>query len=375
MRKIEKTYNQFEEEKSLLYEAITDFQNGNKEKATIIYKMSKQYCYNIIYRKVLKFVEQGVLSGDTKTIVEDVMQELYMEFFKTVSQFRNEELNSFHKWIMVVANRMVLRYVDKNKMEILQKEQKQKYGEEYDVKTFLGTAGDEESNPEFVPDSALEKKDFQRLMKKFIKKLPEEQAETIMYHIYGGLKYHEIADIMGISLITVKTRMRKAKDSLKVMISDYEKKTGTQLRSVAPLPLIGFYLRVYTKHSKIPMSVDFKLFNQIRKAINQSASVFSRYIESFSAVNGMKEIVVGVVVTAVVGTGTAEMIRHNQPIPPTPNPTVDEQEEGTEEEKVQQEETKDEPIEHQIENYTYFIYWDSKTVDVSSYLHLKPYLP
>lgn len=369
MRKIKKIHNHFEEEKILLFEAITDFQNGNKEKATIIYKMSKQYCYSIIYRQVLKFVGQGILSGDAKVIVEDVMQELYMEFFKTISQFRNEELNSFYKWIMVVANRMVLHYVDKNKMEILQKEQKQEYGDEHDVTTFPEIVEDEEPNPEFVPDVALEKKEFQKLMRKFIKRLPEEQAETIMYHICGGLKYQEIADVMGVSLVTVKTRMRRAKDSLKVMISDYEKKTGTRLRGVEPLPLIGFYLRVYTEHSKLPMPADFKLFNQIRKGIDQSVSAFSRYIEAFHGVNGMKEIVVGVVVTAVVGTGTAEVIRQNQPTPPKPTPVVEEHEEDTEEENLQQEETRREPIEHQIENHTYFIYWDSRTVDVSSYVY------
>ena len=221
MRKIKKIHNHFEEEKAILFEAINDFKNGKEDKATLIYKMSKQYSYSIIYHQVSKFIDQEILSGDTKAIVEDVMQELYMEFFKTISHFRNEDPNSFYKWIMVVANRMVLRYVDKNKMEVLQREQRREYSDEYDVKTFSDIAEDEEHNPEFVPDSALETKEFQRLMKQFIKKLPEEQAQTIIYHIYGGLKYQEIADIMGVSLITVKTRMRKAKDSLREMISGY----------------------------------------------------------------------------------------------------------------------------------------------------------
>ena len=100
------------------------------------------------------------------------MRELYMEFFKTISQFRNEEPNSFYKWIMVVANRMVLHYVDKNKMEVLQKEQHQEYGDEYDIKAFSELTDEEEHNPEFIPDSALETKEFQKLMKQFIKRLP-----------------------------------------------------------------------------------------------------------------------------------------------------------------------------------------------------------
>ena len=49
MRDIKKIHNHFEEEKGILFEAITDFQNGNEDKATLIYKMSKQYSYSIIY--------------------------------------------------------------------------------------------------------------------------------------------------------------------------------------------------------------------------------------------------------------------------------------------------------------------------------------
>lgn len=371
MRKIKKIHSHFEEEKSILFEAINDFQNGDEDKATTIYKLSKQYCYSMIYHQVSKFIDQNILSGDTKAIIKDVMQELYMEFFKNISQFRNEEPNSFYKWIMVVSNRMVLRYVDKNKMEVLQREQSQEYGDEYDIKAFSDIADDEEHNPEFIPDSALEKKEFQKLMKKFIKKLPEEQAETIIYHIYGGLKYQEIAGVMGVSLVTVKTRMRKAKDSLKEMISDYEKKTGTRLRGIAPIPLIGFYLRVYAEHSKLPMSVDFKLFNQIRKTVGQSVSTISRYIEALTEVNGVKELVVGVVVATVVSTGTVGVIQHNQPTEPEPTPIVEEQKEDTkkEEEKQEQEQAPQGVIEHPVEIHTYFIYWDSKTIDVSSYVH------
>lgn len=371
MSKIKKIHSHFEEEKSILFEAINDFQNGDEDKATTIYKLSKQYCYSMICHQVSKFIDQDILSGDTKAIVEDVMQELYMEFFKNISQFRNEEPNSFYKWIMVVSNRMVLRYVDKNKMEVLQREQSQEYGDEYDIKAFQDIAEDEEHNPEFIPDSALEKKEFQKLMKKFIKRLPEEQAETIIYHIYGGLKYQEIADIMGVSLVTVKSRMRKAKDSLREMISDYEMRTGTRLRGVAPLPLIGFYLRVYAEQSKLPMSMDFKLFNQIRKTVGQSVSTIGRYIEALTEVNGVKELVVGVVVATAVSTGTVGVIQHNQSTTPEPNPIVEEQEEDSkkEEEEKKQEQAPQGVIEHPVENHTYFIYWDSKTIDVSSYVH------
>jgi RNA polymerase sigma factor (sigma-70 family) len=188
MKKKVTTHHQFQQEEHVLYQAIKDFQNGNKEKATVIYENSKQYSYNIIYHQITKFISQNIISGDAKTIVEDIMQEVYMEFFDNIEKFRNEEPKSFYKWISVVANRKVLRYVDRNKMEVLQKEQKREF-DEYDISFTMEIADEEENYSEFIPDMVLEEKEFQKLMKKFVKKLPEEQAQTILYHVYGGLKY------------------------------------------------------------------------------------------------------------------------------------------------------------------------------------------
>ena len=128
---------------------------------------------------------------------------------------------------------------------------------------------------------------------------------------------------------------------------------------IAPIPLIGFYLRVYMENSKLPMTMDFKLFNQIRKYIDQSVSAISRYIEAINQVDGVKELVVGVVVATVVSTGTVGVIQHNQPTKPEPTPIIEEQ----------KEETPQGVIEIPTEIHTYFIYWDSKTIDVSSYVH------
>lgn len=157
---------------------------------------------------------------------------------------------------------------------------------------------------------------------------------------------------------------------------------------VAPLPLIGFYLRAYMEGSKLPMSMDFKLFQQIRKYVGESVSTLSRYLEAFTEVRGVKEVVLGVVVATVVSTGTVEVVRHNSPTTPEPTPIVEEQkEEGKKEEvkqeqtkqdpalfvenntkeEVKQEETKQEPTQKKVYG-TYYIYWDSEMVDVSAYV-------
>ena len=394
MKKKVTTHHQFQHEEHVLYQAIKDFQNGNKEKATVIYENSKQYSYNIIYHQITKFISQNIISGDAKTIVEDIMQEVYMEFFNNIEKFRNEEPKSFYKWISVVSNRKVLRYADKNKMEVLQKEQKREF-DEYDISFTMEIADEEEDYSEFIPDMVLEEKEFQKLMKKFVKKLPEEQAQTILYHVFGGLKYQEIADIMGVSLITVKTRMRRAKDSLKEMILEYEKRTGTKLNGVVPLPLIGFFLRLQADSSRVPVSVGSKLINKIREMVEPTTPGVVRQVEAFVEAIGMKSVVAGIVVTTVVGTGTVGIIQHNLPNEPKPDPPPIVREEKQEQEELRQEDSQQEMLEkedlkqevsksksekkekteqevaaEEVVNTrgTYFIYWDNQSIDVTSYV-------
>ena len=97
----------------------------------------------------------------------------------------------------------------------------------------------------------------------FINELPEAQAQTILLHFQGGMKYQEIADEMGVSLITVKTRMKKAKDSLEEIITKYEKKTGTKLHSVSILPILWLLYRKAAEDTVVPVAVDVAVAGSI----------------------------------------------------------------------------------------------------------------
>ncbi|MDL1873061.1 sigma-70 family RNA polymerase sigma factor, partial [Deltaproteobacteria bacterium PRO3] len=48
-----------------------------------------------------------------------------------------------------------------------------------------------------------------------IQKLPEEQRETFLLKERGGLTFEEIAKLMGVSINTVKSRMRYALEALR----------------------------------------------------------------------------------------------------------------------------------------------------------------
>lgn len=246
----------FQDEDQILFDAIEAYKNGKKNQATHIYESTKKYTYRIIHQDVERFKSQSLLTGDVNATTEDVMQDLYLNFFNNIDKFRNEDPKSIYKWISIVSHRMVLAYVDKNKMEVLQFEKDEDFREENDIWDSSEISdSDIESNHEMLPEEALEDKEFQQLILDFIQSLPEAQAQTVLLHFRGGMKYQEIADEMGVSLITVKTRMKKAKDSLEEVIAKYEEKTGTKLHSISILPLLWLFYRMSAESTTVPARV------------------------------------------------------------------------------------------------------------------------
>lgn len=246
----------FQDEDQILFDAIEAYKNGKKNQATHIYESTKKYTYRIIHQDVERFKSQSLLTGDVNATTEDVMQDLYLNFFNNIDKFRNEDPKSIYKWISIVSHRMVLAYVDKNKMEVLQFEKDEDFREENDIWDSSEISdSDIESNHEMLPEEALEDKEFQQLILDFIQSLPEAQAQTVLLHFRGGMKYQEIADEMGVSLITVKTRMKKAKDSLEEVIAKYEEKTGTKVHSISILPLLWLFYRMSAESTKVPARI------------------------------------------------------------------------------------------------------------------------
>lgn len=328
----------FQEEDQALLEAIEAYRNGNGDKATFIYESTKKYTYKIVHQEVARFKSQSILTGDEISITEDVMQDLYLNFFNNIAKFRNEDPRSIFKWISIVSHRMLLDYVDKNKMEVLQFEKDEDYCEDNDIwdSSEINDA-DMESNHELLPEAALEDKEFQQLIFDFIQSLPEVQAQTILLHFRGGMKYQEIADEMGVSLITVKTRMKKAKDSLEEIITKYEKKTGTKLHSVSILPLLWLLYRMSSESTTVPVAVDTAVTGSLAGASGTVASGVGSAVTTGVAKAISTKALIAIVSTAVAIGGVvvgSQLIDKKQE-------TATEQSDSEDKEQIEQDNSSD----------------------------------
>jgi RNA polymerase sigma-70 factor, ECF subfamily len=121
---------------------------------------------------------------------EEVVQEVLLDVWRSASRF-DPELGSASAWVMTLAHR---RAVDRVRSE-------QKAAERERRVPSSATAYDEVAE---AVEARLERERVRRCLAS----LTELQRESVTLAYYGGYTYREVAELLGVAIGTVKTRMR-----------------------------------------------------------------------------------------------------------------------------------------------------------------------
>jgi RNA polymerase sigma-70 factor (ECF subfamily) len=70
------------------------------------------------------------------------------------------------------------------------------------------------------PAWGLEQADLRRLLQEALQTLPEAQRRTFVLHADGGLSYREVAEVLGISIGTVMSRLYYARQRLRAYLAE-----------------------------------------------------------------------------------------------------------------------------------------------------------
>lgn len=135
----------------------------------------------------------------------DIVQETFLRFYQKVNMFRRGE--NFQNWLLQIAKNLCIDYYRKN------------YGKNRDLKTDtpveeMNLSAQSDTNPEASSD-------LKRIFSTCIKKLAERQRMIFVMKHYNQLKYKEIAEVLGISLGTVKSLHYKAVQNLRGLVAPY----------------------------------------------------------------------------------------------------------------------------------------------------------
>jgi len=168
--------------------------------------MEFQEIYKEFYPKIVRYL--GRLT-DNKEEAEDLAQDVFIKVNSSLGKF--EGRSSLSTWIYKIAtntanDRFRSASFQKGTKHTLSGEFLEENKEDKNVWT-----GDKEN----TSDKILEKKEMNDCIKRYAEDVNENYRTVFTLSEYEGLKNQEIADILGLSLDTVKIRIYRARTQLK----------------------------------------------------------------------------------------------------------------------------------------------------------------
>ncbi len=146
---------------------------------------------------------------------EDIAQEVFIEVFESIHQFRNE--SKLSTWLYRISINKSLNHLRKNKLK----------GMLNSIENFF--SGDRISKLEIEDASALNSpltidyKERNHVLQTAIGSLPENQRLAFSMHKLDELPYQEISEIMNLSLASVESLIHRAKMNLQKKLINYYK--------------------------------------------------------------------------------------------------------------------------------------------------------
>jgi len=146
-----------------------------------------------------------------KEDAEDATQDIFLKVYAKIHTFNGN--SSFKTWLYSVALNSINDYRRKSRRK------HSMVGEEIlDNETSFNHDYRDSHNPY----EAAHKKQFINLLKLSMSKLPEKQRIVLILKEYNDLTFEEIADVMRCPVSTVKSRLYKGLENLKLFIEGTE---------------------------------------------------------------------------------------------------------------------------------------------------------
>jgi len=140
----------------------------------------------------------------------DLTQEVIVKIFKNLDKFQGS--SKFSTWVYRIATNTCLDELKKTRRYTT-------YSLDKEIETEEGSLMGELPDNSPTPEQAAERKAVQTAVRIAIGRLGEEHKKVIVLRDLQGLSYEEIAEIIGCSVGTVKSRISRARENLKKILS------------------------------------------------------------------------------------------------------------------------------------------------------------
>ncbi len=178
---------------------MSQFQAGTVEAFDILVSRYKDPLTNYIYRFL----------GDMKEC-EDLLQETFLRVYRNRHSYRR--IAKFSTWLYTIAGNLARsEYRKRKRRKLYSLQSVNRDDEEYEV---------EIPDETFSPDTHTEGTIQDHYIQEALKQIPDEFREVVVLRDVQQLSYEEIADITGLPMGTVKSRINRGRTKLQALLKD-----------------------------------------------------------------------------------------------------------------------------------------------------------
>ncbi|MGA7908670.1 MAG: sigma-70 family RNA polymerase sigma factor [Candidatus Sulfotelmatobacter sp.] len=200
---------------------VAELKAGSEEAYAWLIGEFQKPVYGLVYRIV-----------SDPSDAADTTQEVFLKVFRGMKHFHEE--SSLKTWIYRIAlheaaNRK--RWWFRHKAQETSIEPAESDGAGGD-----GTIQEALADPHESPFDSVAHREVQQRVGEELRKVPEPYRTTLILRDLEEMSYEEIAEILEISLGTVKSRLTRGRQALKERLAPYVREVGEELGLTAPEP-------------------------------------------------------------------------------------------------------------------------------------------
>jgi RNA polymerase sigma-70 factor, ECF subfamily len=175
------------------------FQQGTLEAFDILVARYREPLSHYIFRFV----------GDQREC-EDLLQETFLRVYRNRHSYRR--IARFSTWLYTIAGNLARsEYRKRKRRRVYSLQGVNRDDEEYEIEIL---------DEQHLPDVSAEGEVQARLIQEALKQIPEDFREVVVLRDVQNLAYEEIAEITGLPMGTVKSRINRGRTKLQQLLVD-----------------------------------------------------------------------------------------------------------------------------------------------------------
>jgi RNA polymerase sigma-70 factor (ECF subfamily) len=136
----------------------------------------------------------------------DLSQEVFLRVFRTIHRFRGQ--STLRTWIYRIAVNQA-----RNRHRFWRRRHR---GDQVSLDAHVAAHGEFASSREWTPEHQFEQKELAARLQSALNHLPFDQRTVIVLREIDGLSYDDIAFSLGVAIGTVKSRLTRARQALRL---------------------------------------------------------------------------------------------------------------------------------------------------------------